>query len=69
MPLDGGTNFGPHEILSLIGKGGMAEVYRTEGTVLKRNVALKVLSEGFLADPEHKIRFQREAELITCFVR
>ena len=40
MPLAFGTRLGPYEILGLIGKGGMGEVYQAHDTKLKRDVAL-----------------------------
>src|SRR5947208_2538849 len=65
MALSVGTKLGPYEILALIGKGGMGEVYRARDTKLKRNVALKVLPEAFARDPERMARFQREAEMLA----
>ena len=44
------TPLGPHEILSLLGAGGMGEVYRARDTKLSREVALRVLPEAFAAD-------------------
>ncbi len=58
-------NFGPYEIVSLLGKGGMGEVYRARDTRLGRHVALKVLPEIFAKDPERMARFQREAEVLA----
>ena len=55
MPLAAGQKLGPYEILSLIGAGGMGEVYRARDTRLDRTVALKVSKSEFDA------RFQREA--------
>jgi len=63
MPLSAGTRLGPYEILAPIGAGG--EVYRARDTRLKREVALKVLPEGFARDPERMARFQREAEVLA----
>src|SRR6202162_5922220 len=62
MPLSLGDKLGHYEILSLLGQGGMGEVYRARDTTLKRDVALKVLPATFLRDPERMARFQREAE-------
>src|SRR6266576_3464659 len=65
MPLSPGDKFGLYEILGLIGKGGMGEVYRARDPKLKRDVAIKVLPEGFARDPERLARFQREAEVLA----
>jgi Tol biopolymer transport system component len=65
MALSSGTHLGPYEILSALGAGGMGEVYRARDTRLKREVALKVLPEGFSQDPDRLARFQREAELLA----
>ena len=47
MALQPGTRLGPYEVLSLIGAGGMGEVYRGRDTRLDRSVALKVLAPTF----------------------
>src|SRR5258708_11122667 len=65
MPLSVGDKLGHYEILSLLGQGGMGEVYRARDTTLKRDVALKVLPAAFLRDPERMARFQREAEVLA----
>src|SRR6202795_1517308 len=65
MPLSAGTRLGSYEVLALIGKGGMGEVYRARDTKLKRDVALKVLPETFARDPDRMARFQREAEVLA----
>jgi serine/threonine protein kinase len=60
-----GSRLGPYEIVSALGAGGMGEVYRARDTRLKREVAIKVLPEGFSQDPDRLARFQREAELLA----
>jgi eukaryotic-like serine/threonine-protein kinase len=50
MSLVVGTRLGPYEIQSLVGSGGMGEVYRATDTNLKRAVAIKVLPESVAAD-------------------
>src|SRR5215472_14192203 len=65
MTLSPSTKFGTYEIHSLIGAGGMGEVYRARDCVLKRDVALKVLPAAFAQDHERMSRFQREAELLA----
>ena len=65
MALTIGRRLGVYEILSLIGAGGMGEVYRARDTRLKREVAIKVLPEAFSHDPDRLARFQREAELLA----
>jgi len=65
MPLSIGEKIGHYEVLSLLGQGGMGEVYRARDTKLKRDVALKVLPATLLRDPERVARFQREAEVLA----
>src|SRR5215510_9630797 len=66
MPLAAGTRFGSFEILSLLGAGGMGEVYRSRDTQLNREVALKVLPDIFAHDPERLARFRREAQMLAA---
>jgi serine/threonine protein kinase len=56
-----GTRLGPYEILSLVGVGGMGEVYRARDTRLNRTVALKRLTAQVAASIEGRKRFEREA--------
>jgi Tol biopolymer transport system component/tRNA A-37 threonylcarbamoyl transferase component Bud32 len=66
MSLDPGSRFGTYDVEALIGAGGMGDVYRATDTALKRRVALKVLSESFVGDPNRLARLQREAELLAA---
>ena len=61
-----GTRLGTYEILSLLGAGGMGEVYRAKDTRLARDVAIKVLPEHFLEGEKSKSRFEREARLLAA---
>jgi eukaryotic-like serine/threonine-protein kinase len=65
MSLQIGQQLGSYEITSLLGKGGMGEVYRASDTKLKREVAIKILPDEFARDPDRVSRFQREAELLA----
>jgi serine/threonine-protein kinase len=66
MPLAPGTVLGGYEILALLGAGGMGEVYRARDAKLRRDVALKILPEAFLADPDRVARFEREAHILAA---
>jgi eukaryotic-like serine/threonine-protein kinase len=65
MSLQIGQKLGSYEITSLIGKGGMGEVYRARDSKLKRDVAIKALPEEFSRDRDRIIRFEREAEVLA----
>src|SRR5262245_42657543 len=65
MPLVIGETLGPYQVLAPLGSGGMGEVYRARDTKLNREVALKVLPDGFATDAERVARFQREAQLLA----
>ena len=65
MLLASGTRLGVYEIVSLLGAGGMGEVYRARDTRLNRDVAIKVLPEAFAADPDRLARFTREAQTLA----
>ena len=60
-----GRQIGSHQILSLLGAGGMGEVYRARDTKLGRDVAIKVVADVFLSDPERLARFEREARVLA----
>jgi eukaryotic-like serine/threonine-protein kinase len=57
---------GPYEIISLLGAGGMGEVYRARDSRLARIVALKVLSPDVAADPGRRQRFEQEARAASA---
>src|SRR5213594_2274779 len=61
MTLPTGTRLGPYEVVSLLGKGGMGEVYRAKDDRLGRDVAIKVLPASFASDKERLKRFEQEA--------
>ena len=65
MSLVIGTQLMSYEITSLLGKGGMGEVYRARDTKLKREVAIKILPDEYTRDLDRISRFQREAELLA----
>ena len=66
MIIPAGARLGPYEIVSPLGAGGMGEVYRARDPRLKREVAVKMLSEALSRDAEHLARFEREAELLAA---
>ena len=66
MALVPGARLGPYEILSLVGAGGMGEVYRARDTKLNRDIALKVLLEREAVDPQRRARFAREAQSVAA---
>jgi eukaryotic-like serine/threonine-protein kinase len=63
--LTSGTRLGPYEIQSLVGSGGMGEVYKARDTRLDRTVAVKVLTRPAAGDPEFHDRIEREARAIS----
>jgi eukaryotic-like serine/threonine-protein kinase len=66
MPLSAGDKLGHYDVLSLLGKGGMGEVYRARDTQLQREVAIKVLPQALAKDPERLARFDREAKILAA---
>jgi serine/threonine protein kinase len=66
MPLQTGTRLGPYEVLSLIGAGGMGEVYRGRDPRLSRDVAIKVLPADRVGDADRRRRFVQEAHAASA---
>jgi serine/threonine-protein kinase len=65
MSLEQGTRLGPYELLSLVGVGGMGEVYRARDSRLQRIVAIKVIREEVVSSFASKHRFDREAQIVS----
>lgn len=61
-----GRYIGHYRLLSLLGRGGMGEVYRAIDTRLGREVALKLLPAEFAGDTERVKRFEREARIASA---
>ena len=65
MSLQIGQRVGSYEITTLLGKGGMGEVYLARDARLDRSVAIKTLPEQFESDAERLARFEREAKILA----
>src|SRR4029077_7810040 len=66
MSLQSGTRLGTYEVLSLLGTGGMGEVYRARDLELRRDVAIKVLPESLSSDAVRLERLRREAQVLAA---
>jgi len=66
MKIAVGSRLGPYQILALIGKGGMGEVYQARDTRLEREVAIKVLHSQRSGNSDLAERFQREARAVAA---
>ena len=60
-----GTQISHYRVLQLLGIGGMGEVYEARDTRLDRSVAIKVLPRDVAEDPQRRMRFEREAKVIS----
>ena len=60
-----GRNLGSYQVISLLGSGGMGEVYQAHDSKLRREVAIKILPPEFMHDPGRLSRFQREARMLA----
>ncbi len=61
-----GRQIGAYQILSLLGAGGMGEVYRARDTKLGRDVAIKILPREFTSNADRLARFEREARILAA---
>ena len=61
-----GRRLGTYDVHSLLGAGGMGEVYRARDTKLNRDVALKILPDAFARDADRLARFRREAQAVAA---
>jgi eukaryotic-like serine/threonine-protein kinase len=66
MAITSGTRFGRYEIRSLLGTGGMGEVYLSQDTQLDRKVALKILPAEVASDKQRMLRFVQEAKAASA---
>ena len=65
MSLAPGTSIGHYDVTSLLGEGGMGQVWQATDTQLNRQVALKILPDAFADDPDRLARFTREAQILA----
>jgi serine/threonine-protein kinase len=60
-----GDTVGPYRVSEKLGEGGMGAVFRARDTRLGRDVALKLLPDGFSLEPDRVARFAREAQVLA----
>jgi Tol biopolymer transport system component len=65
VTLPAGSHIGQYDVIALIGKGGMGEVYSARDRRLGRQVAIKILPREFISDPDRVQRFTREARVLA----
>ena len=66
MTLEVGSHLGHYKVTSLLGEGGMGQVYRAHDPSLDRDIAIKVLPKKLAAEPETLRRFRREAKAVAA---
>lgn len=67
MAFNIGQTVGRYRVVEMLGQGGMATVYRGYDPTLERDVAIKVMHQGFNEDPGFLARFRREAQIVARF--
>jgi serine/threonine-protein kinase len=65
MAVQPGSRIGGYEIVALLGRGGMGEVYRARDSKLGREVAIKILPDVWVTDPDRRARLDREARVLA----
>ena len=65
MALSPGSRLGHYDVTTLLGAGGMGQVWQATDTQLNRQVALKILPDAFATDPDRLARFKREAKVLA----
>ena len=68
MALEPGSRLGHYDVTSLLGEGGMGQVWQATDTQLDRQVALRILPDGFASDPDRLARFHRRAPALVSEV-
>ena len=63
------TRLGPYELVGRVGAGGMGEVWKARDPKLDRFVAIKILPETFMAEPDRVARFEREAQVLDLLAQ
>ena len=66
MALSPDDRVGPYEILSILGEGGMGQVFQARDSKLQRQVAIKVLPDSVVNEPDRVARFEREARTLAA---
>jgi len=66
VPIEAGQQLLHYRLIEKIGAGGMGVVWKAEDTKLGRQIALKMLPEAMAADPERRVRFEREARSVAA---
>src|ERR1700736_2247309 len=65
MNLDVGSTIGEHQIIGLLGAGGMGKVFKVRNTISNRVEAMKVLLPDLAGEPELADRFLREIQVLA----